>query len=411
MGTAATMSTSNAVIKQLLVDGAYDCAYKPGVFHNMVRKGQLTGLPWRIPIQNEGSQGRGGSIQDAQSNKKPTSLVQFSVKNRAGAEDVNEYFSVATVKGSVLEGAQRSKASIVPIWDLELKNSAMAVHQAHSVYVYGDGTGTLATISSGSGTTSVTITSSYQAVNLSIGQSIQLVSGGALVGGGARAEIAGLNRQTGVITFASALSTLIPGAADGNTIINAGDKDKPAEGLASWIGQTTTLHGLNRSIDPVKLGGTAVAAGSAAPHEAVFDLVARISTYGEPGDTLYLNNFQFMDWLKVMEGKNMYQRTTVQSRTANIGYDAIQIQAATASIKVLPDRFCPYGRAYLINDESGPQYRSFNQLVHILDGDGERFLRDPTDDTYTVRNGSYYLFGIEGNTAGQGVLTGFMGAS
>ena len=410
MAQGAVWSTSAAVIRQLAPDGAYDAAYKDGVLYNMTPKeSSLEGLPWRIAVNNEGTQGKGGTVADALSNLYASNLAQFQVQNSSAQP--YEYFTTARVKGSVLRGAQKSGASVVDVWDLEMKNSTKAAHMMHSIYEYGDGTGALGVISGGStvSSTSITLATIQDIVNFSLNQQIQLAitAGGAIRAGTIR--ITGIDRVAGTLTFAAALNASIPAAATTDVIVNAGDYNVPSPGLASWIGSSATLYGLTRTADPVKFGGNTYSGAGVPPQEALMNLSALIETFGEQGDLFVCNNKKLMDFKKLIEGKVQYTRTEVKSKTAGIGYKALEFEGTNGTIRILGDRFCPYSRAYVLNMDGGFKYKSFGPLVQVLDFDSNDFLRDATDDSYTVRNGSYYVNGIDGNCVSQGVITSFMG--
>lgn len=403
----AQISGSLAVIKQLLPDGCPEVVYPEGVMWGMTSKeSTLEGAPWRIPIMNEDTQGAGVTVADALAGLAQTSLVQFTVQNNSA--EPYEYFSLARIKGSALKLAAKNAAGVVDLWEQQIDSASRTCTRRLAIHQYLNGTGVIGRISAASNvaTTSITLNVIQDVAAFSIGSRLQFSTSGTLRAAGAAATVTGIDRAAGTLTFGSALSTLVPGVAASDDINFAGDLAKVHVGLGGWIvggAAPGTLYGLNRNTDPARLSGVSYPGTSVPMTEALADLVANVEHEGKVGKTFFNHPKKFAKFLKLLEGKVVYQRVSVPGKMAGVGFDGIQFDSVAGPIKMLSDRHCPYKTGFM-PDLDAFKYKSTGPIVQVLDFDSNEFIRVANDDAYEIRMGSYHLYGCT-NTANQGKIT------
>src|SRR5690606_18914680 len=140
--------------------------------------------------------------------------------------------------------------------------------------LYGTGTGVVGYIASGSGVTTTVQLEEGQASNFEAGEYVGLSDddGATLRGAPAYAEVLAVDRANDVLTFTD-LGTSISGAASGDAFVNRGNLNSVVTGLGGWLPASnptsTPFWSVNRTVDPVRLAGSRVAAGGGEPLEEV----------------------------------------------------------------------------------------------------------------------------------------------
>ena len=73
---------------------------------------------------------------------------------------------------------------------------------------------------------------------------------------------------------------------------------------------------------------------------------------------------------------------------AQIGFNAIEIYGSNGAVKVISDRNCPKGRAFLTQMDTW-KMTSLGEPVRLFEADGLKMLRSPSADALDIRTFSY----------------------
>lgn len=264
----------------------------------------------------------------------------------------------------------------------------------------GAGNGVLATISSGSGTTEVTLTVAEDVNNLSVGMRVQLVNNTTLsptVRSGV-GVITGLNRASGKASLAAAWSTAITGATDGDSIIIAetaavGAENTVPAGMRKWFeggSSPGTWKSLTRNDDPVRLASQVYDMTGLPMAESIIDLESLIQIQGhEPRLKLICNPRDFRQIKKTLYGKVAFSSG---GGTPTIGFDGAKWAGNNGDIVPLLSPFCPKNNVFLVRMDKFAFYSAGPAPMPMNFGK-ENMITLATDDAAESRIGFYGDFG------------------
>lgn len=397
----ATMAASSAILKTRYPDGRLPKAnYQSFKLMSMLVKHEdFDGENKVIALQTENPQGSASDFTIALG-----SLAQGTYK-RYTVTPVNHY-GIARIKGDALKRAAKSTGSLVDLWKNETDGIAQTELKVHEINCFRNGTGVIGTISSGSGTTTVTLTQAADAVNFDLGMRLAVVSSATSLsptvrGSPSYAFVTGIDRKAGTLTFAVALSTTVSGAIDGDSFVRAGDQASGGtaaviSGLDLWAeGGTspTTLFGLTRTTDPVRLAGQQYDATGVNMEDALIEAESMLVVQGFATDELvaWCNPLDVKELKKLLGGKVTYPRSEMKSTIAGLSFKAIEFEGDNGTIKLVPNPFCPKGKVYL-SDMKQISFDSMGPAPHLQDYDSNKFLRINTDDSWQVQFATYGQF-------------------
>jgi hypothetical protein len=391
----ATISTSEAVIKELYPDGVPDVNYKGNTSWAMTdRDTKWTGGKSIVALQTEVPQGIGAQFDIAQDGVAPSSYKKFEVERL-------EYFGVARVKGQALKAVVKSGdgGALTNLWENEIKGLSFGVMRMLAIFQYRSGTGSLGSIASGQGTVTVTLATSVtgqpssDVSNFCVGMRVQATDtdGGTLRDSGDYVTITGVNRSVGTLTAGVAWSTTISGLLAGDFLLRRGDNNLVPKGYAAWIPDTATpgtLHGLDRNSDPLKLAGQVLDCADMPMHEALIEAQARVSELGGDPDEIFCHPRDIAKLKKQIDAKVHYEKADVKSKIAGLSFRGIELEGDQSTLKVLGDINCPRG-SFVMRQSNSWKIHSLGESVQILDFDENEFLRVSNADAYEVRVGGY----------------------
>jgi len=349
---------------------------------------QFGGKNLPIPIIYGNPQGRSATFSTAQSNKTNSQLKDFVLTR---ARD----YSLASIDNETLEASKGNANAFLEAATTEIDGAIHSAARSLAVAMYRKGSGSIGQIASGQGTTTVTLADVESVTNFEKGMTVVVSSadGGGSVKSGS-AQITGVDRDLGTISFANALSSSIATVAANDYLFVQGDYDAKIKGLQAWLPDTAPTSGdsffsVDRSSDATRLAGIRFD-GSAMPiEEALISAASRVAREGGKPTHCFMSYSKYADLEKALGSKIQYIDMKVN---AEIMFRGIQINGPRGPIKVVPDQNCPNDRAFMLEMDVWKLY-SLGKAPKILDTDGLKMLRDSNADSVEVRVGYYAQLG------------------
>lgn len=363
--------------------------YKDNPFMAMVAKNEdFTGDQMAEAIIWGNPQGASADFPTAQA----ASLTTSSKISAFQLTRVNHY-SLATISGEALEASVDKTGAFMKAAVVEVDGAINALKRKIATSLFRSGYGTLGTVVANAGST-VTV-SLPDANNFEIGQSVVFAgseaTGNLRVGGSLL--ITNINRNTGVITFSTAVSN-ITSLTNGDTIFAKGDRQDASSpvrlmpaGLEAWVGQSdptsTPFFGVDRSVDTIRLGGIHYDGSAISVEEALIEGANAAATVGAKIDTYFISFRKYTDLVKSLMGKVQYVNLKADTN-AQISFRGVVLQGANGEINVVPDINCPSNRAFGVQLDTW-SLNTLGKAFKVIDADGLPSLRQNSADGIEVR--------------------------
>jgi predicted regulator of Ras-like GTPase activity (Roadblock/LC7/MglB family) len=361
--------------------------YKDYPFFAMIpKKKDFFGKNYPLPIQIGNPQGRSKTFAKAKANQTSSVYKDFTLTR------VKDY-SLATVDNETAEASENDKGAFLKALTNEIDSAIKSMSIAMASAVYGDGSGVIGQIAAISAN-EITLVEPDDVVMFDVGQSIVFAaakSTGGLRAAGAKLVVTKVDRSAGKISFDANIATIAGVFVDG-------DRNLAMAGLAAWlpfVAPTSgdNFFGVDRSVDPTRLGGVRFDGSALTIEEA---LVKGLTLCNREGGNPKLVFMNYTDWanLELALGSKVQYMVTQAFGRADIGFQGIQIKTNKGVANCVADPFCPKGYAYGITMESFALY-SLKEPVRILDLDGNKLLRASDDDAVELRVGGYFNIGCD----------------
>lgn len=204
--------------------------------------------------------------------------------------------------------------------------------------------------------------------------------------------VAAVNRSTGQITYTGTYDASGTIAA-GDFIFKQGDRGLGVSGLEDWLPSSapgaTTFFGVNRSVDPTRLGGQRLDGTSLPIEEALIEGDSVVCREGMKLTHYFMSHRALADLKKSLGSKVQYVNLAANPR---ISFPGVLVDGNKGPIKVVGDHNCPDNRIFGVNFDYMKFY-SLGKAVRVLDSDGLMMLRQSSDDGVEVRYGFYGQLG------------------
>ena len=393
----ADTTTSAAILKKLYPDGKPPVElYGNNPTYDVISKmTDFEGANMNVAIVTEATNGASAQFTNAQTNIYASTYNAFTLTR---VED----FAIARVTGQALKAAKSSKGAMVNLWQQEIDNTMYTAMRSLAISMFGTGSGARAQISASATVASTTLLlrNPYDVLNLQLNMTVGAISDDAISGtvrtGSAR--ITSINRSLDAPSVTKAAGVNWSAAITGLTVNDylIRDGDGPANsttprvmvGFRGYIdGGTTTLFGLDRSTDPVRLSGQTYDATGVPISEALTEAGTRCWVQGGRPTLIVVNPRQWSDLAKSLDTKAIYEKVS-GGVDGTVSFDALVLRGLQGKIKVLPDINCPVNKGFVLT-ESSWKLASLGSAPQILDFDTNEFLRVSNADAYEVRIGSY----------------------
>ena len=383
---AATLTTLDAIMKELYTsDEVQNLIYKNHPLLQLLPKNtKAVGDNLPTPVIHSGSNRRSATIATAIAATGSSQSVKFNCTR------VRDY-GILSVANEALLAADGNMGSFVEGLKIESDSILMKVKNSLASALFRRSTGSIGRISTSADVslTSFTLENIDDVVNFEVGDAIQLsgTDGGAVRDSGDELAITAVNRDTGVITVDTAISD-VSAAAAGDYIVQSGDLNGKISGLADWIPLTapggTAFFGVDRSVDPVRLGGVRVDATDLQIKEALVKGAARLAREGGSPDVCVMNS---STWEALANSLGSQVNFVAPLKGGEVGFEQLIVRTANGPVKVIADPFCQSDRCYLLQMDTWELF-SLGDVPHVFNRDG-KFAREATADNYEVRLGYY----------------------
>jgi len=361
-------------------------AYKDNPFFAMVKKDtKFGGKNFVFAAQySGGGTGRSAAFATAQTNAASGLGEDFTLTR------VKDY-AVARVDAETVLASENDSDALIQAVEDQHDKALYRLIRSISIGMFGNGSGKLGTVESPGASTTLTLENAEDVTNFEVGMRIVFAANdtSALRDSGEVLTVNGVNLDAGTL-IVSANVTTIDSIADGDYIFAEGDYTtasdrKKIAGLDGWIPASapgaTAWFGVNRSVDPVRLGGHRMSGTGKAIDEALYDLAVRIGRDGGRPNKAIVSYGNWGNLAMLLGTKVNY----VTHQVANIGFEGIRIVGPKGPIDIFPDQNCPEDVGYVLTMETWC-LKSLGQAPRVLDLDGKRWARISDADGIEIRD-------------------------
>ena len=293
---------------------------------------------------------------------------------------------VSSISGFEIGAVFNSRSSPV--------SSSTVLGRSAAQALYGQGYGAIGRRASVSSEV-ITLEKADDCYNFYVGMRIQAMSSATATavrasGGSPQlASIESIEYDDGTITLVSGGVADITGFSDNDYILQSGDADTGAKnkltGLAGWLPLTTpsatAFFGVDRTVDPVRLGGHRLDQSANSIEENILTLAERIARIGGSPEAVFLGHTNFSALAKSLGSKVEYQDA---GGTGKVGFSGFKMYSSAGELTVMPDPWCPDNRGYMLQ-KSTWKLLHMDAFPHIVKDDGLMALRQASSDGIEVR--------------------------
>lgn len=354
------------------------------------------GRNYPMPLKYAATQNRAADFQAAQRSSGVSGIATGSQQLVEFLLTRKKNYALGFLDGETIKASEGDKNAFIRAVTSEMDSVLEGLLDDLHYDLYSSDSGLRAVATAGS-TTSFTVAPA-EAVRFEVGMAVVHAASetGLLLNAGEAVEITDVNRRTGVITTTTASTSFAP--ATGEYIFAAGDRPSVALtssnrlkmcGLDSWIPATDpsdVFKGVDRSSDPLKLGGVRVDGTSLTLSEALIEGVIETDRYGGAIDHYFMNHTDVKNLINELGSKVEYD--VVKDPSGIVGFRSLKIYTPMGTVDVIGDHQCPVGVAYGL-DMSTWKLVSAGPVPHLLSLDGNRMLREASADAYEFRFGCY----------------------
>lgn len=359
----------------------------------MPKKEDAGGDTINIAVRYADPQGRSSVFATAQANKGNQVGVKFQLTR---ASD----YGLASVANETVEASKSDQQALLRAMDSEIEAAYNGLVRSAAIKLYGNGGGAIGQIATAGITGEViTLANTQDITNFEKGMVIQASTAdgtsGSLRDSGDTATISSVDRDLGKITFATGGVASINGIAAADYLFQHGDFGAGMKGLGAWLPSSapsaTTFFGVDRTGDVTRLGGVRYDGSALTIQEAIIKGLARLSREGGSPDYGF-TSYDHWSALELELGSKV-QYVDVESNVG-FGFRGIRVNGPKKAITILPDMNCTAAVCYLLQMNTWKLY-SVGKVPHIIDLDGNKFLREASADAYEVRLAYYANPGCE----------------
>lgn len=390
MASATNMTAWDNALKIYYQDKpVIDTVYKNHPFLSLVPKNpRFKGKSMPIPVIFGRPQGVSANFANAQSNASATQVAEFLLTRK-------KHYGVATVDGETLLASQGNEYAFLDAATTEIDQTAKSVGDALSRQLYRTSDASIGKVNNSSfGVTTLDLVTDSDALNFEIGMVLQVSAtqtGGSVRSGTLEVSAVSRDAASNQVTMTGNLSAGISAIAQNDFVYVQGNYDAGVSGLADWIPASapggTAFFGQDRSKDPSRLGGQRQAFSSTR-EETIINGLGLAAREGGAPDHIFVS---FTDFIALEKELQSTVQREVDPETGS-GYRSLEMYAPYGIAKIIPDKDCPVGVAYALQMDTW-QLATINETVSIIDVDGNRMLRQSSDDGVEIRVGFYGQLG------------------
>jgi hypothetical protein len=360
--------------------------YEGHPFLSLVNKDtNFDGKQIDIPLHFGGNQGASRTFATAQTNE---SVGKYEAFNLTRVKD----YGLTSIELEAVKASQKDPGAFLRLATSEIDNIIRTVGKNLAVSLWRDHGGSRGQVGAVA-TTTLTLLKIEDVVNFEVGMKIQTGAAGADgTSGSAQAdatEIIAINRVAGTLHAAANWAATF----DVNDhLFREGDYGASCRGVASYLPATApstgeNFLGVDRGVDPTRLAGLRYDGSSESIEEALISADTLCGREGAMPTHVFMNNKDFGDFRKSLGSKVVYEMSKSPDMP-QVGFKGIVFAGGNGDMKVIADRYCPKGVAYMM-DMSTWTFHSLGPAPQILSGLGLEFLWKATSDAIEIRTGYY----------------------
>lgn len=354
-----------------------------------------------VPIEYGTPQGRGHVFANAQNQQTATALSSFFVY-------VIQDYQLVTITNLLMEQTKTSAGAFVDAAKLQLDGGFRTLTNNIAFELFGDGTGSRGAIGSGTNTSgsiySITLSNPANIVFYEVGMVlVNFVNTAGTIGtvSTTQLSVTSVARDTGIIIGVLNTGTDSSWTTAGHLMGVYGDIISGASsvssyvclsGLAAWIPATSPTSslfwGVDRSVDPTRLGGLRYNASAFPIEEGITNALAFLNREGGKPDLIVMDFASFAALINSLGAKVQY--VEVRHDEVDVAFQGVNFHSAYGKVTVLADRSCPPQTAYILTLSTW-KLRSLGKIPHILTYgmEGLEGLRVGNADALEIRIGYY----------------------
>jgi len=310
-------------------------------------------------------------------------------------------YGAIEVDGQLFEQAAEDYQAFINVVDMEIQGLKRDLAVDQNRQVYGDGTGTIATVVSVSGQ-NITVDSVHWVQEGMILTGIDTGTG-AVADSGNELEVTAINETTKVITVSGTISAL----AANDVLVRASNGTnsygKEWTGLAAIVNDTTSLHEIDpasypqwkSTVSDISSGGTP----GTLTELALINLVQGVDKKGGDVDVMLASPGVFNAYWNLLQGLRQF----TNGATLTGGQRAFSFDALGKPIKFVSDYAAPENTLYALSSKEIVVNRKKDWSW--MDRDGSMWSRVADTDAYEARYFQYSQIGTYRRNA-HAVLTG-----
>jgi len=309
-------------------------------------------------------------------------------------------YSFASITGESIKATERDSDAFLRYATMEVDGALHSLTRSLAVGMYRDGTGSRGLANAAPANSAnmvVKLKNAEDVTNFEVGQVLNIFSAAGSQRIGKTGEtgdfsVDAIDRDTGELTFTGQEYASGSGGtiAANDLIIAKGDRNLVVSGLEAWCPTAAPgsdlFFNVNRTADVTRLGGNRFD-GSALPiEEALIGGAARVAREGGRPDHCFVDFATFSNLEKALGSKVVYSEA--KARDVDIGFAGIDIRGPRGTIKVIPDQNCQPDVAWMLQMDTW-SLNTLGEAPMFLDLDGNKMLRESSDDAYEIRLGYY----------------------
>lgn len=332
-----------------------------------------------VPIQFGDPQGRSATFANARTAATPSKYKAFDVTL------VNDY-GVCFIDGEVLDRTKSDRGTFVKAFKTEVKNTLRQLRNSFIHAMFRNGGGALGQISATSNPATPTITLALPSDVrfFSIGQILRTATtdgtSGAVKAGSV--TLTAINRNTGALTASGNWSAGIGTVAVNDFIFVDGDFGLKVSGFDAWIPPTdpgaTPFFGMDRSVDPMRLGGVRQDFSGIPIEEAVPRMLERMWREDATTDVITMHPIDWTNFEIALGSKVVYGDIRA-SDAPQVGFATIKVRGPGGEVDLISDPNEIPNVAHALQLDTWTVY-SIGDIPKMLDNDGMAVLRNITSD-------------------------------
>lgn len=350
-------------------------------FAMLAKKTNRGGKSYPVSIMYGNAAGGSADFATAQANIRAASLAEFQVIT------VDDY-AVFRLTGKAFKASQGDKMAFMSAMSLQSDAALNVIKRSICSGLFRNGTGSLGRLNGGAvGAATVMLLNLAEIMNFEEGMRLvaSAADGGAIRTGG----VGGNSALLGPVDYDAGTLTTQNGN-NWNDATNIGGADPigvsdflyrqgdaangganiKVSGFAAYIPLAAPgaalFFGVNRSLNPVRLGGSRFNAVGMPIAQALARGAARVGRNGMgTPDYAVVNHENYAALLDALGSKKEY----ASFKVADVGFDGVKVYYAGGVMEVYPDHNCQADRAFLLKKDCWA-LGSIGEVPHMADDDG-----------------------------------------